>query len=164
MKITYKWRILLLVASLNIFMAVPSAQASSSAVFEHSVSKPMDQVYGEVYKALEDDGFYVVFEANIGRNLSNFADKWGDKYNQNNLQAIRSMVFCNAWYANAVSNVDPAMLALCPLNLTLIEAQGKTSVLFAKPTALGLNSPALKILQRIENDVIAAIRQALAVD
>ena len=137
------------------------AQAASPNVFEYSISKSMDQVYDPLYKALEEEGFYVVFEANIGKNLSRFEDKWGDNYNRNKLKGIRSMVFCNGWYANEVSNADPSLLALCPLHLTLIERAGKTTVLFAKPTAIAMDSPARKILARIEREVIDVIKQSM---
>jgi len=143
-------------------IALTTAQAASPNVFEHTAEKTMEQVYGPLYKALEDEGFYVVFEANIGRNLSRFADKWGENYNRNKLDGIRSMVFCNGWYANAVSNADPSLLALCPLRLTLVEREGKTTALFAKPTAIAADSPARKVLHRIENEVITVIKQSMA--
>lgn len=136
-------------------------QAASPNVFEMSVQKPVDAVYDTLYKALENDGFFVVFEANIGKNLARFEQKWGEDYNRNKLDAIRSMVFCNGWYANAVSNADPRMLALCPLRLSLIEKAGETTVLFARPTVIAGDSPARKILQRVEDDVVAVIRKAL---
>ena len=142
--------------------ALLNAQALASGVFEHVVDKPMQQAYGQLYKGLEDEGFYVVFEVNIGKNLSGFANKWGENYNRNQLESIRGMVFCNGWYANAVSNLDPSMLALCPLRVSLIEKDGKTTVLFARPTAVAQGSPALKMIQRIEDDVIASIKKAFA--
>jgi len=137
------------------------AQAASPNVFEFKVKKTMEQVYTPLYKALEDEGFYVVFEVNIGRNISGFAEKWGENYNRNKLDGIRSMVFCNGWYANAVSNADPSMLALCPLSLTLTEKEGSTTALFAKPTAIAADSPARKMLERVEQDVIKAIKQSM---
>ena len=145
------------------FLLTQTVQAANPNVFELSVNKPMAEVYGPLYKALEDDGFFVVFEADIGANLSRFAKKWGENYNRSKLDGIRSMVFCNGWYANAVSNADPTMLALCPLRLSLIEKQGKTSVLFVKPTAIAGDSPARDILQRVENDVTGVIRKTLQV-
>lgn len=150
-------KIIILIA----LMLTQPVQAANPNVFELSVNKPVIDVYGQVYKALEDDGFFVVFEADIGANLSRFAEKWGENYNRNKLDSIRSMVFCNGWYANAVSNADPSLLALCPLRLSLIEKQGKTTVLFIKPTAIAGDSLARDVLQRVENDVIAAIRKAL---
>ncbi len=114
-----------------------------------------------MYKGLESEGFYVVFEANIGRNLARFSEKWGENYNRNKLDGIRSMVFCNGWYANAVSNADPSLLALCPLRMTLIEKDGKTTALFAKPAVIAADSPAHKVLQRIEDEVISAIKKSM---
>jgi hypothetical protein len=103
----------------------------------------------------------VIFEANIGKNLSRFKDKWSENYNKNNLGGIRSMVFCNGWYANQVSNADPSMLALCPLSLTVIERSGKAHILFVRPSYVGKESPALPILNEIEGIVIEAINTAI---
>lgn len=146
---------------LLVLLVASSVQADTDTVFEMSVSSPMDATYDRLYRALEDDGFYVVFEVDIGRNLSRFAEKWGDNYNRNQLDGIRGMVFCNGWYANAVGNLDPSMLSLCPLHVTLIEKQSRTTVLFVRPSVIAAESPALKVVQRIENDVIAVIRKTL---
>ena len=134
---------------------------AESGVFVLSVDKPITEVYDKVYKSLEDERFYVVFEPNIGKNLSGFAERWGDQYNRSKLSAIRSMVFCNGWYANQVSNKDPRMLALCPLHMTLIEKDGKTTALFARPTVIAANSPAIEILSELEDKVIAAIKKGM---
>lgn len=137
------------------------ASAANDAVFKYTVNKSMDLVYADVYKGLENAGFYVVFEADIGANISRFAEKWGDNYNRNQLESIRSMVFCNGWYANAVSNADPDMLALCPLRMSLVEKAGKTSALFARPSVIASGSAAKPLLEKIESEVIAAIKQAM---
>ena len=148
-------------AGLFIFFALlntMNSYAAESAVFKQTVNQPMEKVYPAIYEALEDARFYVVFEPFISKNISRFAEKWGDDYNQNKLQSIRSMVFCNGWYANKVSNADPDMLALCPLRLSLYEKSGKTSIVFARPTVIGAQSKAKSVLQEIENEVIQAIK------
>jgi len=136
------------------------AQADSN-IFIHRSDKPVTEVYDKVYKSLEDARFYVVFEPDIGNNLSGFAERWGDQYNMSKLSAIRSMVFCNGWYANQVSNKDPSMLALCPLHMTLIEKDGKTTALFARPTVIAADSPARGILSDLEFEVISAIKKGM---
>lgn len=138
-----------------------SVNAGSASIYEHSVKKSIDQVYLPLYKGLEDGGYYVVFEANIGRNMARFSEKWGKNYNRNQLDGIRSLVFCNVWYANEVSNTDPDMLALCPLRLSLVEKSGTTRVLFARPTVIAAGSPAQKILTQIEKEIIDIIRKVL---
>lgn len=139
-------------------MMLTRAAIAANTVFSITVDKPVDAVYNSVYQSLEASRFYVVFEPDIGKNLANFAERWGDDYNRNKLSAIRSMVFCNGWYANRVSNLDPGMLGLCPLHATVIGRDGKTTVLFNRPSVIAANSPALKLVTQIENEVIEAIQ------
>lgn len=158
MKIKTKWFVLLV-----LLFPVSSAYADDgdSVVYRLQVNKPLSKVYDKVYKSLEEARFFVVFEPNIGANLARFSEKWGDDYNRNNIAEIRSMVFCNGWYANKVSNLDPDMLGFCPLHLTLIERDGKTTALFNRPGVMAQNSPAKALLKKIESEVIAAIQQGL---
>ena len=129
------------------------------SVYVKKVKGDFSATYKTVFTALENNGYFVVFEPNIGKNLSHFAQRWGKNYNKNDLEAIRSIVFCNAWYANEVSNKDPEMLALCPLHVTLIQKKGVTSILFLRPSLVALDSPAIKVVTELELDVIRAIEQ-----
>ena len=95
-------------------------------------------------------------------NLSGFAERWGEDYNRNDLEGIRSMVFCNGWYANQVSNQDPALLALCPLHLTVIHKEGKSTVLFVRPGQVAKGSAAEAVAVELEADVAKAIEQGIA--
>ena len=155
MKIIRNWLFLLV-----LMLSVSSVYAGdqNSGVYIKQVDKPLSEVYDNVYKSLEEARFFVVFEPNIGANLASFSKKWGDDYNQNNISEIRSMVFCNGWYANKVSNLDPNMLGFCPLHITLIEREGKTTVLFNRPGIIAQNSPAKELLLTIESEVIEAIQ------
>ena len=150
-----KWLVLLV---LMFSVSSVFADTKNSAVYIQQVDEPLAMVYDKVYKSLEDARFFVVFEPNIGANIASFAEKWGDDYNRNKLAKIRSMVFCNGWYANKVSNLDPNMLGFCPLHITLIERDGKTTVLFNRPGVIAQNSPAKELLLKIETEVIAAIQ------
>jgi len=147
---------LLLLSSASVF-----ADDDVQRVYKQQVDKPVSEVYDQLYKSLENARFFVVFEPNIGESLARFSDKWGDDYNRNNISAIRSMVFCNGWYANKVSNLDPDMLGFCPLHLTLIEREGKTTALFNRPGVMAGNSPAKELLKKIEYEVIEAIKQGM---
>ena len=129
------------------------------SVYVKKVKGEFSATYKKVFTALENNGYFVVFEPNIGKNLSNFAQRWGKNYNKNDLEAIRSMVFCNAWYANEVSNMDPDMLALCPLHITLTHKKGVTSILFVRPSQIAADSPAKKVVTELELDVIRAVEQ-----
>ena len=123
--------------------------------------KPLNELYKSIFTALENNGYFVVFEPNIGKNMALFAERWGKDYNKNKLETIRSMVFCNTWYANKVANADPRMLALCPLHLTLIEKNDLTTILFVRPGKVAAGSPAQAIATEIEQDVIRIVENAL---
>ncbi len=130
------------------------------AVFVHKVKGKMNKIYKRLFTGLENNGYYVIFEPNIGRNLAHFAKRWGKDYNKNKLDSIRSMVFCNGWYANKISNEDPDMLALCPLHVTLVHKEGYTRVLFVKPGILSQGSAANSIALELEQDVIRIIKES----
>ena len=152
----------LLMLMLSALLVLPcTVSAGSATVYSKTVDKSVEAVYPVLYKSLEDARFFVVFEPNIGKNISGFAERWGENYNRNGLDEIRSMVFCNGWYANQVSNLDPEMLGFCPLHLTLIERTGKTTVLFNRPTATAKGSPAFELFTELENEVIKAIEAGL---
>jgi uncharacterized protein (DUF302 family) len=121
----------------------------------------LETIYRNVYNALEEKHFYVVFEPDIGHNLAGNAERWGDDYNRNHLDGIRSMVFCNGWYANQVSNLDPRLLALCPLHLTVYRQGNATHVVFVRPTRAGAGSQATELLQQLESEVSKAVEQGL---
>lgn len=133
--------------------------AQDDAVFKITINKPLDKVYASVYESLEEARFFVVFEPDIGGNLARFSERWGEEYNKNNLTALRSMVFCNAWYANKVSNIDPDLLGLCPLHISLYENLGITTILFNRPSAISKNSPGHILVKEIEAEVIEAIKK-----
>jgi len=134
---------------------------ADSSVLVWNIDKDLETSYKTIYKALENNRFFVVFEPDIQRNLSGFAERWGDNYNRNKLQGIRAMVFCNVWYTNEISNADPDMLAMCPLHLTLIQQQGSTRVLFVRPTVVAADSKALAIAKELEQDVSKAMDEAV---
>jgi hypothetical protein len=133
---------------------------AASAIYKVGIDKPVSAIYEGLKEALEEERMFVVFEPNIGRNISGFAEKWGDNYNRNKLSEIRSLIFCNGWFANEVSNLDPDMLALCPLSITLTEKNGNSTALFVLPSVVAGDSPAKAILKKLEDKVKAALTSA----
>jgi uncharacterized protein (DUF302 family) len=149
---------LLLAAGL---LVTGQVMADSPMIYEKDVKGDMDATYKQVFTGLENNGYYVIFEPNIGKNLASFKERWGKEYNKNKLEAIRSMVFCNAWYANQMSNADPQMLALCPLHISLVYKDGITRILFIRPSLVATGSPADKVALELEQDVIRTIESSI---
>ena len=152
-----KSTLILLLALVNF-----NALAESPAVYEKSFDQNLDTAYKRVYKALEGNGFKVVYEIDMQENLTKFAAKNAIKdFNLNQLEGIKSMVFCNAPLAVKISNADPAMLALCPLHLTFTQKAGRVSVLFVRPGVIAQGSKAEAQAKELEEKVIKTIEGGL---
>ena len=139
-----------------------NAWADSPAIYEKSVDQNLETAYKHVYKALEGNGFKVVYEIDMLENLTKFAAKNAVKdFNLNQLEGIKSMVFCNGPLAVKISNADPTMLAMCPLHLTLTQKAGRVSVLFVRPSVIAQGSKAEVPARELEEKVIKAIESGL---
>ncbi len=150
-----------IVLMLLLSLVFSTSYASSPVIYEKQVKGELKKTYEGIFKALENNGFYVVFEPNIGKNLAYHKKRWGKEYNKNKLESIRGMVFCHAGYANQVSNADPQMLALCPLHITLVHKENMTRILFVRPSMVATGSPAEKIALELEQEVIRTIESGL---
>ena len=150
---------------MNVFLfmilSTTTLAAETSSVFVAEVKADFEPTYKNIYKALEENRLFVVLEPDIGANLARFGKNWGDDYNQNKIERIKSMVFCNGWYANKVSNADPDMLALCPLHITMTHKQGITKVLFVRPDFVAKGTKAEKVAGELTELVVNAIKQGL---
>ena len=113
---------------------VNKAKKVEPSVFERRIKRSEPAVYKQLFSALESDD-----------------------YNRNKLDSIRSLIFCNGWYANRVGNADPKMLALCPMHITVTHKKGITSVLYVRPSQVAKDSPASKVATELEQDVVRII-------
>jgi len=49
------------------------------------------------------------------------------------------------------------MMGLCPVKITIIEKDGKTTILFVKPTAMSGDSKANAVIAQLEAKIISSI-------
>ena len=138
-----------------------SASGEPDAIYEKNTSQDIEIFYPKLYKSLESSGFYVIFEANIGKNLARNAEKWGEDYNRRGFEAVKSMVICSPYYANQLLNLDPRLMALCPITVTVLYREGQSTVLFERLMPLAAGSNAEDILWEVENTIISAIENVL---
>ena len=139
-----------------------NAVAESPAVYVKSFDQNLDTAYTHFRKALEANGFKVVYEIDMLENLTKFAKINAVKdFNLDQLEAIKSMVFCNGPLAVKISNADPTMLGLCPLHLTLTQKTGRVTVLFVRPGVVAHGSKAEVPAKELEEKVIKTIESGL---
>jgi len=136
--------------------------SNTDNIYQAVVQAPFDTTYDKVYKALENQRFYVVYELNIGRSLARNKERWGKDYNRNKFEEVRTMIVCNPWYANQVLNKDPSLIALCPLTISLLYKEGKVTIYFERLTVKTEDSPLSDVLWEIETTIISAIEGAIS--
>jgi hypothetical protein len=136
--------------------------AELPGVMRWDVSQDFNRVYRDVYRSLEEHQFFVIFEANIGRNLRGYAGPWGKDYKRSDLEEVRSMVFYNSAYTNHLSSQDPNVLSLCPMQITFLQDGSTTSILFNRPTTVGQGSAAMPLLKEIEAEVGKAVEAGIS--
>jgi len=135
--------------------------ADSRAIYVKTVEMDLDAAYRAVYSALEEDQFWVVFEADMGERMAGFKDRWGDDYNRSGLDGAKSMVFCNIWWTNQIANADPDLLALCPLHISLYARAGQTSIVLLRPSAIAAGSPGQAKGAELEQELVRIIEAAV---
>lgn len=140
-------------------LAMATVSAQEQTVYRKDVNYNLETTYKLLYKAMKDNKFYVLFAARISDQMARFAKRWGDDYNRQQLSGIRNMVLCNIWYTNQVANADPDMLALCPLRVAVVEKDGKSRILFARPTVMAKGSAAAPVITQVENEIISIIEK-----
>ena len=145
--------------ALMLGFALP-ATAATPAIYTHSARLPADAAYTLLYATLEKNGFYVIFEPDMGRSLAGMKDTLGADYNRNQLSTMKSLVFCKPRATNEIANADPALLALCPLHITLTHKDGLSTVYFARPSAIAAGSPGEALAKKLESDIVNVIESA----
>ena len=131
----------------------------ADAVYSKTYNTPMSELYPKVLSSFDNAHLIVVSEIDILAKFkaAGLPEKFGKEFNTNNLTGIKAIIACNGWYGNAVANSDPEMMAFCPVRVTLIEKDGKTTVTYVRATVASKESKAYAILEKLEAKVIKAI-------
>jgi uncharacterized protein (DUF302 family) len=157
-----RWRPVLVLSLLATLAATTRADSEAlPGVYRWEAPFEVAETHDRLYKALEAEQFWVVFEADMGERMARFADRWGADYNRNRLGAVRSLVFCNIEWTNRIANADPALLALCPLHLTLYEQGGDTWVVLPRLSHMAQGSPGLSRATELEAELRGIVERAL---
>ena len=131
----------------------------ADGVYKLTLSEKSTTVYTKLLKSLDENHLIVVSEIDIlGKfKKAGLPKKFGKEFNTNNLTAIKAVIACNGYFGNYIANADANMMGLCPVRITLVEKNGKTTILFVKPTSVSGKSKANAMIAKLEAKVISAI-------
>ena len=133
---------------------------ADNGIYKVSVKEDFPSALHTLKKTLEKQSLFIISKADISGTLARMKGKLGKEYNKRGFSKAQSIIFCNPFYANDVLNLDPTMMALCPLKIMLLEKNGKTTALFVLPSTFAQKSPAKKVLKEVENKVLKALQKA----
>lgn len=128
-------------------------------VYELTVDSVFDHLFDKTYENLEESKMFVVKELNIGATLKKNKKRWGDNYNKNGYEEVRTLVLCNPWYANEVLNQNPRLMALCPLAVAFLHKEGRTTILYGLRAPLAEGTSSYDLFNEIDSKIITAIKK-----
>jgi len=148
----------LLLLSLVLFFTSLSAHD----VYVKEINQPLKTLYPKLLKAFAHNKLIVVSEIDILEKFKHagLPEKFGKDFNTNNLEEIKAIIACNGSFGNSVANSDPEMMAYCPIRITVIQQEGKSKVLYARPSKGSQGSKANTILNKLEARVVFAIEES----
>jgi len=131
----------------------------SDKMYKHTINEKAEIIYPKLLESLEKNKLIVVSEIDILDKFKHagLPEKFGKEFNANKLTTIKTIIACNGWFGNYISNADINMMGLCPVKITLIEKDGKTTILFVKPTTVSGDSKANATIAQLEAKLISSI-------
>jgi len=82
-----------------------------------------------------------------------YAKKLGKEFNKNNVKSVKTLLLCNGYVGNKVSNIYPTMMGVCPIRVTLISNGNRTKVVFVKNAHLAKNKEVKALLTTLDDIV-----------
>jgi hypothetical protein len=157
---------LFIIALYSIFYATHAEKLNTTQnniISRHSIQQPIDETYDDIIDALINEGFSIVKEINIGKNLDKASKEHNWKnYNNNNLVGIRTAIVCSGMTVNAIGNADPNMISICPLHVTLTQTGNWTKIDFIRPSIIAKGTPAENVAKKLEYRLKSAIQKGIS--
>jgi uncharacterized protein (DUF302 family) len=143
-----------------------SLWGAKSNVYTVTYNSSIDTVEKNMLDTFKAKKLVVVWQLDILEEFKKkgLDKKFGAKFNTAGLTSVRTLVACNGKFGNNIINADSRMMAYCPVRITLTEKDGKTTVLFVRPSSAPRDSKAYKLLVKLEKKVINAIEESMEME
>jgi uncharacterized protein (DUF302 family) len=146
-----------------LLMCVLSLSLWANSVYTVTYDEDIAEVEASILESFKDVGLVVVWKLDILEEFKKkgLDKKFGEKFNTAGLTGVRTIVACNGKFGNDIINADSDMMAFCPIRVTMTEKDGKTTVLYVRPSVGPKESKAHPILVKLEKKVINAIESGM---
>jgi len=128
-------------------------------IYKKVVNENYDSYYPKLKKELEINHVNVISEMDLIERFTQagYAKKFGKDFNKNHLEKVTSLILCNGYIGNQVSNIDVTMMAFCPIRLTVLKQGDKTIVLYVKSAPNASNPKVVSLLKTLDTVVINTV-------
>ncbi|MDD5157970.1 DUF302 domain-containing protein [Sulfurimonas sp.] len=133
--------------------------AAQGSIYKKIINEPYDDYFPKLKKAIEANHMNIVSEIDLMSRFkeAGYQKKFGADFNKNKLEKVTSLVICNGYVANQISNIDIEMMAFCPVRISVIQRGGKTIVLFIKASGIATNKKAASLLKSLDDVIVHTI-------
>lgn len=140
-------------------MLLLASSLFANDVYKKEVNKPHDVYIKELKDAIEKNHMNVLYELDLIKkfNDSGYAKKFGADFNKNKITASTTLLLCNGYIGNQISNIDPEMMALCPIKVSVISDEKSTKIIYTKYKGASKNKEVAALLKILDEVVINTI-------
>lgn len=140
-------------------LLVASSLFAIDNVYKRVVNESYDSYLPKLKKEMEINHINVISEIDLVQRFTQagYDKKFGKDFNKNKLEKATSLVLCNGYIGNQVSNIDINMMAFCPIKLTVLSQGGKTIVLYVKSAPNASNKKVVPLLNKLDTVVINTV-------
>ncbi|MCX6051688.1 MAG: DUF302 domain-containing protein [Campylobacterales bacterium] len=144
---------------LLVLFLLASSVIAADNIYKIEVNEEYDVYYPKLKKELEINHINVISEMDLIQRFTEagYAKKFGKNFNKNNIEKATSLILCNGYIGNQVSNIDVAMMAFCPIRLTVLKQGNKTIVLYVKSAPNASNPEVVTLLNTLDEVVINTV-------
>jgi len=128
-------------------------------IYTKEVNEPFSTYFPKLKAAIQKNHMNIIYEIDLIEKFkkSGYDKKFGADFNRNKLDKVVTLLLCNGYVGNQVSNIDPRMMALCPIRITVIKKGDKTEVVFLKSADTTDNRQVKELLATLDTILIHTI-------
>lgn len=139
-------------------LMVLGTNVMAHGLWSKTVNEPLESYYPKFKESLAKNQMHTVLEMDLLQRFEdNYAKKYGKEFNKNNYSKIISLVVCNGAIGVEVANNDKMFMALCPVRITIIEQNGKTTVSFIKAASVTKGTKVEKLMKILDQTIIDTV-------
>lgn len=142
-----------------LLLLLSSSLMAQGTIYKKVINEHYDLYFPKLKKAIETNHMNIISEMDL---MSRFKEagydkKFGKDFNKNKLDKATSLIVCNGFVGNQISNIDVTMMAFCPIRITVMQQGSKTIVVFIRASGIATNPKVSSLLKSLDDVIVHTI-------